>query len=227
MKILRILCLCLPLFAGSVFGRALNLWVEPMWMVGENNILHRDSINGEPNDKKTMWGFGGNLSWMPSSNIAIGPTATFSWSSFREREKSENGRADTLLNRETVIALPIGMTITVDPIPQFMIHPVGHLTLGYNSVFIRNTDHTKPSNNPAPDATIEEGFITNIKDEDGYYNGVYIKFGAEVMVDLGKQFSLFAGPQWQISTVTRVGGKGKLERNFNMMGFRFGVSVLL
>jgi hypothetical protein len=47
------------------------------------------------------------------------------------------------------------------------------------------------------------------------------------MFDLGKQISLFAGPQWQFSTTERRGRDKVLEREFNSFGLRFGVSLLL
>ncbi|MCL2844034.1 MAG: hypothetical protein FWE23_01075 [Chitinivibrionia bacterium] len=224
MKTLRILCLFLPLLASATFARALNLWAEPMWM-GSNQILHSNrpevNINSDGDTdttltksfgNKSMWGFGGNLSWMPSSNIAIGPSAVFSWSNTREKDKGVAG--DTVLSRELIVMIPLALTITIDPIPQYKIHPIAHLSLGYNSVFIRNRCE-------------REKATVGISDIDGYYNGVFIKFGADVMVDLGKQFSLFAGPQMQISTVTRRSGGNIIERNFNMTGIRFGASLLL
>ena len=219
MRTLKILCLCLILFASSTFAKAINLWAEPMWL-GKDVVLHsaRPNIDGDtiPINSKSMWGFGANLSLMPSSNIAIGPTASFSWSNFRETGKGET--ADTVHSRELIIMIPLALTITIDPIPQYKIHPTGHLSLGYNSVFIHNREDAQTFNRV-------DDFDINAPD--GYYNGVFIKFGADVMVDLGKQFSIFAGPQMQISEVARRSSGLRTTRNFNQTGFRFGVSILL
>ena len=230
MKKLRVLCLCLPLIATSVFGRGLNLWFEPMW-VGSGRDLHRPFLDGTSSDDRTILGFGGNISWMPTPNIAIGPTAFLMFSNLRERDKSHRGIADTILNSELIVSIPLALTVTIDPIPQFRIHPVGHISLGYNSVFISNNDYSeKITQRPPEDAGVErepDEPVINIMDRNGYYSGVFIRFGADVMIDIGKQFSLFAGPQWQISPVMRRGKEVKTELNFNMFGFRFGASILL
>jgi hypothetical protein len=188
-----------------------------MWL-GKNEVLHSSRPDSAgvmaPIKDRSMWGFGANISWMPSSNIAIGPSAVISWSNFRETGKGET--ADTVHSRELILMIPLALTITIDPIPQYKIHPIGHLSLGYNSVFINNKEERKDR---------FEG--VSIKDPDGYYNGVFIKFGADLMIDFGKQFSVFAGPQVQISEVSRRSGGLRTTRNFNQSGFRFGVSILL
>jgi len=201
MKILKILCFML--IATTAFATsALNFYTEVM----------RPTEKSYPDGNS--WGIGVEYGFMITEHFSLGPKLNFSWN--LEKTKTANPddtKTNVVTSKQRVIMLPISMFFAVDPIPQFMIHPVIHAQVGYNSVFVSNVNY-------------------NNKDRsgkyDGYYNGVYTKFGADCMVDIGKTISLFIGPQWQISTTER---RKKdtlpIESKFHGFGVRFGVSILL
>jgi hypothetical protein len=199
-------------FAASV----MSFSVEPMKATKSNDYFHQK-------ESKAFWLFGAEYGWLINEHFSLGPSINFSWNLEKNRVTDTAAVAEGMnlvKSKERVIAVPISVFMVIDPIPQFMFHPIIRAQVGYNSVFISNVNYDKDLNNN-PEAK------ERVKLADGYYNGIYTKFGAELMVDIGKQISLFAGPQWQISEVERRGKKPVSEFNFNGFGFRFGASILL
>jgi len=192
-----------PVFATAV----VNFSVEPM-SAFKKSYIHEKDI-------KWQWMFGGEYGWMVSDNFSLGANLSFAYNLEKDKQTSVGVGTDLIHSKERIFMLPVSIFMSIDPVPQHVVHPVAHVVLGYNSVFISNVDYEK----------INEKAV---KLYDGYYNGFYTKLGADCMFDIGKKTSLFAGPQWQISTVERRGkDKEVFERKFNGFGLRLGVSVLL
>jgi hypothetical protein len=164
-------------------------------------------------DRKVHWTIAGEYGWLLNEHLTLGPNLNFVWHLDKNRNTVDY---NTYLvhSKERVIMIPVSVFIIVDPIPQYMIHPVLHAQAGYNSVFISNVNYNSSDKNA-------------VKEFDGYYNGIIGKFSLECMVDVGKSISLFVGPQWQFSTTERRGKGYHYERKFNGFGLRFGVSALL
>jgi len=204
-KFLTLVFAAFPVFATSV----INFSVEPMTAFKKSYIHEKDI--------KWQWMFGGEYGWMVSDNFSLGANLSFAYNLEKDKQTSVGVGTDLIHSKERIFMLPVSIFFAIDPIPQNVVHPVAHVVLGYNSVFISNVDYEKTSENSA------------VKFYDGYYNGFYSKFGADCMFDIGKKTSLFVGPQWQISTTERR-RKDKyyvFERKFNGFGLRLGVSVLL
>jgi hypothetical protein len=205
-KILTLIFAAIPVFATSV----VNFSVEPM------SALKKSYINNK--DVKWQWLFSGEYGWMLSDHVVWGASITFARHLEKNRDPEKTYR---IYSKERVVMFPVSMFTVIDPIPQYVVHPAVHIALGYNSVVISSVNYEKKD-------SIE---IEKIGENDGYYNGFYTKFGMDCMFDIGKKTSLFVGPQWQISTTERRGGKevenGVYEHKFNGFGLRLGVSVLL
>lgn len=205
MRVLKVLCfmfVATATFASSV----LNFYVEAMRPTEKSYLRVKD--------KRNSWGAGFEYGWMLGEHFSLGPKLDFSWNLEKQKVTDVNN-TKIVKSKERVIMVPISIFFNIDPIPQFMFHPVAHAQVGYNSVFISNVDYDKKNKD-------------NVEKYDGYYNGLYTKFGVDCMVDIGKQISLFIGPQWQISTTERRKKNTEpYERKFNGFGARFGVSVLL
>jgi len=202
-KFLTLIFAAFPVFATAV----VNFSVEPM------KALKKSYINEK--DVKWQWLFSGEYGWMLSDHVSWGANLGFAHHLEKNREIMVVG-TEKIHSKERIVMIPVSMFTVIDPIPQYVVHPVAHVVLGYNSLFISNVNYEKNGDNSA------------VESYDGYYNGFYTKFGADCMFDVGKKTSLFAGPQWQISTVERRGkDKDVFERKFNGFGLRLGVSVLL
>lgn len=204
-KILMFVSLALPVFASSV----ISFSIEPAWAFPDSYIHVKE--------KKGYWAIAGEYGWFLNEHLILGPNINFGWHIEKKRTPLDNN-TNWVHRKERIIMIPISLFTVVDPIPQYMIHPVFHAQVGYNSVFISNVDYDK--NLPQDDKS-------DIKKRDGYYNGIIGKFSFECMFDIGKSISLFAGPQWQISTITRRGKDPTIDSKFNGFGFRLGVSALL
>jgi len=204
-KFLTLIFVAFPVFATSV----VNFSVEPM------KALKKSYINEK--DVKWQWLISGEYGWMLSDHVVWGASVSFA----RHLEKNRNPeKTYWIYSKERVVMFPVSMFVLIDPIPQYVVHPAMHISLGYNSVVISSVNY-------------EKGLIETAKvgENDGYYNGFYTKFGMDCMFDIGKKTSLFVGPQWQISTTERRGKKeienGVYEHKFNGFGLRLGVSILL
>ena len=209
MKFLKIMTVVL--IATSVYAAsgALNIYVSGTRPTSNSWLTSR----GSPN----TWGVGAEYGWRINDYFMLGPKMNLSWNLIKDRRTAYDIDENTnwVLSRERIVMMPVSAFFAVDPIPQFMIHPILHAQVGYNSVFISNSNYDKAHSG-------------NVGAADGYYNGVFVKFGVDCMIDIGKQVSIFAGPQWQFTTVER---RKKdtipLERVFNGFGLRAGVSILL
>jgi hypothetical protein len=195
------------IFASSV----INLSLEPAWAFKDSYIHAKD--------RKVHWTVAGEYGWLLSEHLILGPNVNFAWNIEKDRTSVGNN-THWVHSKKRVIMLPVSVFCIVDPIPQYMIHPIFHMQVGYNSVFISNIDY---GNDTADDVLIDE-----VQKYDGYYNGIIAKFSFECMFDAGKSISFFAGPQWQLSTTERRGkDREHYECKFNGFGLKFGVSVLL
>ena len=211
-KFLTLIFAAFPVFATSV----VNFSVEPTTALKKSYIHEKDI--------KWQWMFSGEYGWMLSDNFSLGANISFAFNLEKDKQTSVGVGTDLIYSKERIFMLPVSIFAAVDPVPQYVVHPVVHVVLGYNSVFISNVDYQKDQK--------VEGETSEVKSAvelyNGYYNGFYTKFGADCMFDVGKKTSLFVGPQWQISTAERRGkGKEVFERKFNGFGLRVGVSVLL
>ena len=209
MKLLKILAVAL--IATSAYANSMiALSVQPMRGAKGSYLLN------EGYDHKYQWVFNGEYGWRLGDHLALGPSVAFSWNIKRVMANED---LNLLGRKERVFMIPASFFVLIDPFPRFMIHPIAHVSLGYNSVFISNVDYQVKDNEI-------------VKKRDGYYSGFIAKFGVDCMLDIGKTISLFAGPQWQITEVERksnnyrTGGARPIE-NFNAFGFRFGVNILL
>ena len=208
MKVLLVLFAVAASYASSV----INLSIQPMKASTKDSYLRKQGY-----ENRYQWVFNGEYGWRLGEHVALGPSVGFSLNI--EKNKENN---DLVYSKERIAMLPVSAFFLVDPFPRFMIHPIIHGSVGYNSVFISNVDYKKDSPEASADVTRR----------DGYYNGFILKFGADCMVDIGQTISIFAGPQWQFSEVERknnnhrTGGLRPVEK-FNAFGFRFGVSILL
>ena len=230
MKKLKVLCALF--FSTSVFATSvINLSIEPVKAI-EPRKAGKSYLYGK--DREWQCIFNGQYGWMLSENLVVGPSVGFSWNIEKERSRVSPANAiddslkteletDKIISKERMIMLPISLFLLIDPAPQFMVHPTAHFSLGYNQAVISNVFYNKEESRRQDAA----------KEYDGYYSGLYVKFGFDCMIDIGKQISIFAGPQWQISTMERR-GKDKLngyderyEYKFNAFGLRIGVSALL
>jgi hypothetical protein len=209
-KKLKILCCIALAFCPVLASSVLDFSVEAMHPTKKSYFRVKD--------RHTFWGIATEYGWLFNEHFVLGPKVDFSWNLEKERITDQKNTS-IVTSKERVIMVPLSIFFIVDPIPKNMIHPVFHAQIGYNSVFISNVDYDKN----LPDSTKE-----NINRWDGYYNGLYTKFGFDCMIDVGKQTSIFVGPQWQISTTERrKKDTSPYERTFNGFGIRFGVSTLL
>jgi len=170
---------------------------------------------------------------MITENLAIGPSVGLAWTSDQEKG-GEDGKIkgtykDEAKNVHTfeiepykgrIVMIPLSLFFLIDPIPQYMFHPVVHFSLGYNQALIFNK-----LNNDDKDKKDADDIKKAIGN--GYYNGIYTKFGFDCMIDVGKQLSFIIGPQWQISTMDRRRDAEDRSFKFNAFGLRAGVSILL
>jgi hypothetical protein len=240
MKIVKVLCALF--FSTSVFAASVvNLSIEPMKALEPK--LGKSYLYGKERNWQCL--FNGQYGWMLNENLVLGPNVGFSWNIQKERvsgfrivgkkdpddpEKSEPDKEvisnmdipNRIDSKERMIMLPVSIFMIIDPIPQYMFHPVAQFSIGYNQAIISNVFFDNSSISEE-----EEEKRKVAKEYDGYYNGVYVKFGFDCMIDLGKQISIFAGPQWQISTMERKGNNKHYEYKFNAFGLRIGVSALL
>jgi hypothetical protein len=190
-----------PIFAASV----VNFSVEPTRALKKSYIHEKDV--------KWQWMFSGEYGWLLTDHLSLGANVSFLCHIEKDRDRA-GINTDIIYSKERIIMFPVSAFLVVDPIPQYVVHPVVHIVFGYNSVVISNKDY-------------DENIRSAVKLYDGYYNGFYTKFGTDLMVDVGEKTSLFVGPQWQISTVQRRGKDEVFERKFNGFGLRLGVSILL
>ena len=210
-KVLTFISIALPIFASVI-----NFSVEPTRAFKDSYLYIKD--------RKTQWTIAGEYGWTLNEHFVFGPNIGFSWCLQKEKTTDYAPNTELVSSKERVIMLPISLFFIFDPIPQFMIHPIIHAQVGYNSVFISNVYY----NSVGEDQDTVEKNRKTAQEWDGYYNGIISKFGLECMIDLGKSISIFAGPQWQISVVERRKKDSKpFERKFHGFGIRMGVSVLL
>jgi len=130
-----------------------------------------------------------------------------------------------IVSKERFVMLPASVIVIVDPLKSF-IRPAFHAAFGWNSVFLYNFISAKGTLLP-PGLKIGD-FEEEIKKYDGYYGNVYTKFGIDLKLGIGKKISVYAGPQWQISTVelkTKKSYSEPNERKLNAFGFRLGIGI--
>jgi hypothetical protein len=244
LKALKFFCIVfisvvsLPIFVTA----GINFTVEPTKALkvkdGEEvNYRHLAEV-----DKKwsLAYGVGYGIDLL-DGRLKVGPNVGLSWHA--EKDKVTKLTPDDLLNlpfpilgldditlleivsKERFVMLPASVFVIVDPLKSF-VRPAFHAAFGWNSVFLYN--FISAQGKPLPPGLKVGDFEEEIKKYDGYYGNVYTKFGVDLKLGIGKKFSVYAGPQWQFSTVelkTKKPYSEPNERKLNAFGFRLGIGL--
>ena len=118
--------------------------------------------------------------------------------------------SDSVVAKSQLYMFPLSAFFQFDPFPQYRLHPVAHVQIGYNSMVIKHNFNDDPLGENA------------IRHPEGYYLGVQSKVGADMVFDLGKNGALFGGFEYQWSRLNR----NNIRINMNAPSFRFGISIL-
>lgn len=197
--------LILILFLGTTSVYAQNLFNFSAGFVWprEDEYIHPSHNDG------TAWNAAFEAGRVFSEKITIGAKIDFLWH-IETNRATENG-ISVIVSKSRLFMFPVSAFLQIDPLAQFMFHPVARVQVGYNSLVLSyKDDKDKEKTDP----------------QDGYYNGIITKFGIDGLIDIGKHASIFAGFEYQIAPTERRGSKSATEMNMSAPAFRFGVSVL-
>jgi hypothetical protein len=166
----------------------LNLKMGPAW----------------PKDLRKDGSTGGITAWEPSIEIGglfnrivgVGFDAEFQW---KKRQNDSNytdasGNPVTVVDKvERFFLFPPSVFLSIDPVPDLVIHPVIRGQVGLTLLYYSN-----------------KGFVGNEDfktDDSGLYYGVFGKAGVDALYDLGENVSMFAGFEFQFGNArNRVDG---------------------
>lgn len=203
MKI-RLLSTLILLFVGlSVADNTISISIAPTWP--SKNIFIKNSSRKAMWDTEVAWGISFD------DRITVGAQGNFMWhiEKFKETDTTANPTEPTKIQSKTKnFSLPVSAFITLSPIPQYKLHPVARVSVGYNSVIVKHENY-----DPKFEAAVDKF--------DGYYNGLIARFGLDAVYDLGEKSSVFTGFHYQVSKVT----KDDRELNMNAPVLKFGISV--
>lgn len=158
-------------------------------------------------DTEVAWGISFD------DRITVGAQGNFMWHIEKFTESDTDTAATTtdltiIKSKTKNISFPISAFIALSPIPQYKLHPVARVSVGYNSLVLKFEDY---------DATDQ----VEVKKNEGYYNGVVTRLGLDAVYDLGEKSSIFAGFHYQISKVTN----DNKEIDMNAPMLKMGISV--
>ena len=162
----------------------------------------------QENDSKTAWSGAFEYGWVFDKRIVIGGKIDFLWEIARTYQ---DGSSTGIAAKSKLFMIPISFFLHFDPIPQYALHPVARVQIGYNSMAI---SHDGINGGSANDP---------IQFSRGYYYGFIAKLGADAVIDVGKQAAFFTGFEYTIAPKTT---NGTETVNMNAPGIRMGLSIL-
>lgn len=197
----KILATLVLLFVSIGFAEnVLSLSIAPTWP--SKNIFIKNA------EKKAMWNTEASWGISFDDKIIVGAQADFGWHIEKVKVTEAVDEPTRIKSKTKILSFPISAYIALSPIPQYKLHPIAKVQVGYNSVVVKHSDY-----DAADQAEIDK--------HDGYYNGLISRFGLDAVYDLGKQSSIFAGFHYQVSKVT----KDDRELNMNAPMLKMGLSV--
>jgi hypothetical protein len=154
-----------------------------------------------------------NYGIIVDEKVGLGVAADFLWNVRSKDVPVSSGHYKTLSDQSTFM-FPIMGYFMIDPVPDLVVHPVAHFSIGYNSMTFNYTQN---------DAS---GGKTPVSP---YFYGLIIKTGADAMYNIGKKSALFLGLEYRwADTKTTANTDGLFDkRDMSGIGLSGGFRVIL
>ena len=146
--------------------------------------------------------------------VGFGIAADFLWNVNSKTAPSSGGHVLTIREQQTYM-FPIMFFFQLDPMPELIVHPVGHFDIGYNSMIYSYT---------ATDANTGESTPLH-----PYFNGLIIKTGVDALYDMGKQSAIYLGLEFQWANTSTASTPAGIfdKRDMSGIGLSAGFRVEL
>jgi hypothetical protein len=212
MKIIRTSLLLASIIVSFSFAdNLMNFVIGPTWP----KLLQESDVH--KSEKKTvMWNGAFEMGRVFDKKFIVGGKIDFGWNILKHYDDEDKSKIDY---KDKLFMIPISAFFALDPIPEFMLHPLARIQVGYNQAFYNKMVEDTSGLDIDPLTPVE--MVDS--DDNGYYFGFIVKFGADAVLDLGKHASLFVGVEYQVS---RIRNSSNHEVNMNAPGIRMGVSTL-
>ena len=206
----KIITLVLILVASSFASNLMNFVIGPTWPKALKNT-----------PRPVMWNGAFEIGHVFDEKFIVGVKADFAW----DIVKHYNSDSSQITYSDKTFMFPISGFFALDPIPQYMFHPVARVQVGYNSATFSTKENVTTTVIDTSTTPFDTTYTITLEDspKNGYYYGIIAKVGIDGVVDLGKHASLFAGFEWQFSELKN---SDKYIKPMSGPGVRMGVSVL-
>ena len=152
-----------------------------------------------------------NYGLIVDERVAFGIAADFLWNVQAKEVPGPTGHYQTLSAQSTFM-FPLMGFFLLDPVPNLIVHPVAHFSIGYNSMIYSYTQK-----DTAGKSTLSP-----------YFYGLIVKTGADALYNIGKQSALFLGVEYRWANTKTASTNGLFDmRDMSGIGLSAGFRVIL
>lgn len=178
------------------------VWPVALWKSEKATAWDASVLGGLAIDRKVSFGGGVDFLWNVVSD-----------------EEHVSGNVYRRETTEKTFMIPLSGYVTVDPVPDLIVHPCVTAQVGVNMMYFSH----------AEDSIAQSGSASSLVDENGWYFGFYWKIAADAVYDLSEKSGVFAGFDYQWSQPKKIDINTSdlyTKRNMGGIGIRMGLRVV-
>lgn len=202
------LLLLVVVASGYSYDRFISLKIGPCWP----KALWKSEIS-------TAGDGAASMGWVFEEKLYLGGNVNFLWN-VNKKTSLVSGNTYRIEESEKSFMFPVGGTIGLAPIPDYIFYPYISTNIGLGMMYYSNKkDSTRVSDDDR----------LSISDENGFYMGFYWKIAADCIYRLGEQVRLFLGIDYQFCNTTKMNQKhGDIftRRDMSAFGLRGGILLI-